>query len=407
MDKKKIKSLPDAPGVYMMRNGRKRIIYIGKAKSLRKRVSQYFRKKSVLDIKTAKMVGYIQNIDFITTATEDQALILEAMLIRKYRPYYNIELRDDKSFPFVMITKDRFPRVFIVRPKEKIDAFYFGPFTSANLLRNCLKQIRRIFSFCTCKNPKKSCLYSKIGLCPGADIKGKKLVSYKRNIKNLRLFLEGKNDKLLAGLNQQMLVASRKKDYETAIRIRDQIRSFSNLTQNKDITILEQLKKSLHLKKIPFRIEAFDISNTSGTFATGAMVSFLNGLYDKNNYRRFKIKSVSKIDDYAMLKEVLLRRYRRVIKQSLTLPDLIVVDGGKGQLACAKEVLEELKLDIDLISIAKKEEEIFTPIRNKAVVLPFDSSSLQFLRCVRDEVHRFAISYHKLLRKKGFLSEKK
>ncbi|MDP8259513.1 MAG: excinuclease ABC subunit UvrC [Candidatus Gygaella obscura] len=406
MDKKKIKSLPVCPGVYLMKDVKSQIIYIGKAKNLKKRVSQYFRKSSALDFKTAKMVERVRDFDFLVSPTEDQALILEARLIRQHRPYYNIELRDDKSFPFVMITKDRFPRVFIVRPKEKKEAFYYGPFTNVGLLRSVLKQIRRIFSFCTCKNPKTSCLYSKIGLCPGPDIKGKALAGYRRNINNLKLFLEGKNDKLFVSLNQQMLAASKRKNFESAAKIRDQIKSFSNLTQQKDITVLEHLKSVLGLKKIPFRIEAFDISNISGALATGGMVSFLNGLSDKANYRKFRIKSISTIDDYAMLKEVLLRRYRRVLSEALPLPDLIIIDGGKGQLSCAKKVMRELKLDIDLISLAKKEEEIFIPSKKNPIALPFSSDALQFLRRVRDEVHRFAIDYHRLLRKKNLINEK-
>jgi len=399
--KSKISVLPDSPGVYLMKDAAGEIIYIGKAKSLKKRVSQYFQNKNH-DFKTQKLVEKIRDFDVIYTPSEEDALILEASLVRKNQPYYNIELRDDTSFPFIKITKEEFPRLSIVRPKVKDNSFYYGPYTDATLLRKAFKDLRKIFPFCTCKAPSVSCLYRKINLCPASDENS--ITQYKKNIANIKLFLEGRRSDLMASLNKQMLDASSEHNFEEAARLRDKIEAFSSLAKGVEAKGVEELARVLRLVRTPNRIEAFDISNISGQQAVGSMVSFYNGLPDKNNYRRFRIKLVKGIDDYKMLGEVIFRRYRRLVNEKRSLPDLILVDGGKGQLRIAKMILDELNLKIPLMALAKQQEEIFTPNKIKSIKLPASSSALQLVRRVRDEAHRFAVKYHKLLRKKEFIN---
>ncbi len=404
--KQRVRSFPDMAGVYLMKDILGSIIYIGKAKSLRKRVSQYFQ-DSPKDYKTQRLVSRISDIEIIPTTNEEEALLLEARLIRKNMPHYNIDLRDDKSYPFIRITNEDFPRVNIVRPKADDNAFYYGPYTNVRLLRLALKSIRRIFHFCTCRNPHQSCLYKKINLCPGVYQSKQDRIRYKRDIQNLKLFLDGRYANLLNSLNKVMLSLSGEHRFEEAAALRDQIQAFSNLTKGQELKAIDELAKALKLSVIPKRIEAFDVSNIVGQQASAAMVSFLNGFADKDNYRRFRIKSFTGIDDYKMLQEVINRRYTRVLKEGIEYPDLILIDGGIGQLGAAKKVLDSLKLDIPVVSIAKKEEEIFVVGRKNPIRLSPSSPALLLLRRIRDEAHRFAIKYHHYLRKINLINNEK
>lgn len=399
--KEKVAGLPDTPGVYIFKDNAGKIIYIGKAKSLKKRVQSYFSR--YLASKTQAMVSRIADIEYKLCRTESLALILEASLIHEHKPAYNVSLRDDKSFPLVKITQEDFPAIYITRKKVSDGSRYFGPYTSAGLLRDALKIIRKYFPYRSSeKMAQEARMYSKIGLAPVPGETNKK--EYARTIENISLILEGKTDHLIKKLSEEMRLKSREQEFEEAARIRDQIEALSVMSEgtghySRKEELLD-LKNLLRLKKLPQRIEAFDISNIYGKEATGAMVSFYRGLADKDNYRRFRIKTVEAIDDYKMLAEVVKRRYAGSLKDELALPDLVLIDGGKSHLAVADKELAQLGLKISLVSIAKDRENIYTRKTLRPIKLDTDTPALNLIRRVRDEAHRFAVSYHHTLRRK-------
>jgi excinuclease ABC subunit C len=409
--KEKILGLPELPGVYIYKDARGKVIYIGKAKNLKKRVQSYFTR--YLDAKTQALVNRIYGIEHILTPTEFQAELLEASLVKEKQPQYNIDLKDDKSFPLVMITDEEFPLVAVVRQKEllkrKEKAFYYGPFQSAILLRQALKAARKVFGFRTCRNlPKKPCLYSRLLLCPGPCAGKVSREKYKAAIDNLKMFLNSQYDQLIGKLNRDMEIASRDHRYEEAAQLRDSINALGSIGRSRrnfsSTDELEDLQGLLGLKELPLRIEGFDISNISGKEATGAMVSFYKGMADKNNYRRFRIKTVSGTDDYAMMREVVERRYSRLKDEHKPMPDLILIDGGKQHLLAAQQELEKLKLDLPIMAIAKVEENVYIKGKAKPVSMTEDTPALNLIRRIRDEAHRFCRKYHHLLRKKKLLS---
>ncbi len=401
----KIKGLSVGSGVYLMKNSDDKIIYVGKAVSLRKRVQSYFRKTKHYS-KTDWLVSEVRDIDTIETQSEAEALILEASLIKEHHPKYNIDLRDDKSYPLIEITGDEFPRIFVDRPHERNKkSIYYGPYVDAKLIREALDILRRIFHFRTCHPfPHKECLDYHMGLCDAPCIGKISKEDYRKNIRNVRLILEGKKDTLYKTLKQEMETLVKEKRFEEAAKIRDQLQAIGALySGTKDVNYYkeaEQLQRAFGLSRMPERIEAFDISNIMGNQAVGSMVSFFNGKPDKNNYRRFRIKAVTGIDDFQMIAEVVRRRYSRLKNEGASFPDLILIDGGKGQLSSACEELAKLEVIIPIVSLAKREEEIFLPNRRIPVRLSGDSLGLKLLQRVRDEAHRFALSYHRLLRKK-------
>ncbi len=406
----KIKALPITSGVYIYKNIDGEIIYVGKAVNLRQRTQSYFR-KNTQNFKTDLLVKNIADVDIIQTASEAEALILEASLIKKHQPVYNIELKDDKSYPYIQITKEEFPLVQLVRlntRKEKVPADFFGPYVNPSLIREALSIIRKIFPFRTCVPfADKICLDYHIGLCPAPCEKKITAEEYKRNIRSVRLILEGKKDDLYRWLREEMERCAKEKYFEQAAKIRDQIRAIGALySGTKDINYYkeaEQIQRALGLPKAPERIECFDISNIMGNQSVGSMVSFLNGKPDKSNYRRFKIKTVTGIDDFQMMAEVVFRRYSRLQREARMYPDLILIDGGKGQLGAAVEALQKLSVVIPIASLAKREEEVFVPGKRNSIVLAKESLGLQLLQRVRDEAHRFAVSYHRTLRSKNSL----
>lgn len=413
----KISQAPLSSGVYLMKDAQGNILYVGKAISIRKRVQSYFRKTREKFSKTDLLVRHIRDIEFILTASEAEALLLEASLIKKYQPKYNVDLRDDKTYPLIQITKETFPLISVVRPSfkkgerppfPKKSPQYFGPYVDATLIREALNIIRKVFHFRSCDSlPKKVCLDYHLGLCDG-PCEGKiSVADYKKIIRHVSLILQGRKDELHLSLKKEMEEASRHQAYEQAAKIRDQIRAIGALySGTKDINYYkeaEQLKQVLNLSRLPERIEAFDISNIMGEQAVGSMVSFLNGKPDKSQYRRFRIRDVSGIDDFKMIGEIVRRRYRRLKEEGLPFPDLIIIDGGKGQLSSAYKELQDLGVQIPLISIAKKQEQIFLPQKRFPVVFRLDSLGLQLIQRVRDEAHRFAISYHRTLRSKNVL----
>jgi excinuclease ABC subunit C len=405
--KNKAALAPAAPGVYLMSDAKGAVIYVGKAKSLRKRLSSYFR--GDLSDKTKALMARVADIRYRNTATETMALLLEASLVHDLQPRYNVLLRDDKSFPYLCITQEEFPRIYLTRSKGQPGSL-LGPYTNAKLLKAALRAVRRSFPFRSCPVlPAKPCIYYKIRLCPAPC--GRKITpeEYAETIKNIALVLQGKINPLIRKLEFSMQEKSKKLDFEAAALIRDQLDSLavlakSHYTSGGGYSQAEDMLKSLlGLKKTPRRIEGFDISNISGRQAVGSMVSFIDGRPDKNNYRRFRIRSVQGPDDYSMLAEVVRRRYSRLLKEQAQLPDLILIDGGKGHLLTAQRQLKGLGLFIPLISIAKKEENIYIVGRGNAIKFGSDTAALNLIRRIRDEAHRFAVSYHHILRRKKLI----
>jgi excinuclease ABC subunit C len=396
---------PDKTGVYLMRDSFGKVIYIGKAKSLKKRLLTYLGRD--LSLKTQAMLSKVCKVDFKLCANESMALLLEAGLVHKYKPKYNIALRDDKSFPVVRITNECFPSVQITRKRVNDGSLYFGPYTNSKLLKEAMKTIRKNFPyFASNHNSKEARFDQSIGLAPSKDMPRRE---YLRRINIISLILQGRLEDLLKKISKEMQKRSDKMDFEEAAKLRDQIAALRVINSNNVTGVdfrfkgLEALKRILKLKRLPLRIEAFDVSNISGKEASGSMVSFYSGRPDKTNYRRFRIKGVSGVNDYLMLREVVRRRYLRLLKYSIPLPDLIIIDGGKGHLQSAQRELELLGLDIPMLSIAKERENVYIKGRRRYIRLNRYPFALNLIRRIRDEAHRFAIAYHHLLRRKAVI----
>jgi len=541
--KEQLKTLSDRPGVYIFKDKLGKIIYVGKASSLRIRVRSYFSSSARLSSKLERLVDSINDLEAIVTNSEYEALILENNLIKKYRPDYNVLLKDDKTFPYLKIDlKNDWPTVRITRRFHKDGDRYFGPFISAYSLRQTMKLIRKIFPFRSCNRiitgkDARPCIEYHIKSCLGPCIGAVSREEYNDIIKQVILFLEGKQEQLIQALRNRMEEASQQLQYEKAALLRDQIQAIENVVENQRIAVtvrgdedaialaqtkdlayveiffirnnkligrdyallngirdeepgqimtsfvkqyysstsaipplillqfpidesdvisrwlshqtgasvklrvpqrgikkqliniveenarqglalyqakqskliesalvLEELKDRLGLRRMPLRIEGYDISNIRGNQAVGSMAVFSKGLSKRADYRRFRIKTVSGIDDYAMIQEILRRRFKRSIaaddKWSAT-PDLVLIDGGKGHLNAAVETLEELGLgSIPATSLAKENEDVFVPGRSQPLNIPRTSAALHLLQRVRDEAHRFAIGYHHKLRQK-------
>ncbi len=408
---KKINKLPDKPGVYLFKDKNRKILYVGKAANLRERIKSHFQKTS--DMLISKMIDKVKNIDHIVTNSEIEALLLESELIKRYKPRYNEKWKDEKNFLYIKINfQDDFPRIFYVRRPLDDRSLYFGPFVDTSSLKNSLKILRKIFPFRTCRKlPKKTCLQYHIKKCPAPCIKEISSQEYKKIIKQIILFFKGKHKKLISDVKKQMQIAAKSQQFEKAALLRDRVYNLDHLGKMivfgkmealdiKSEKTLLQLKDKLSLKKIPFRIECYDISNIAGKEASGSMVVFIGGLPAKHEYRRFKIKEVSQINDYAMIEEVLLRRFKKIKKvKEKILPDLVIIDGGRGQLSSVNKVLKKYSLGIPAIGLAKKNEEIYK-VKNqkyKKIILNKDSQALHLVQRIRDEAHRFAIIYHRQL----------
>ena len=406
-----IKGIPLSCGVYIFKTDKGKVIYIGKALSLKKRITSHFSSSS---FKRDIFLRLVDRIEFIVTDTEEQALILEASLIKEKKPKYNVSLRDDKSYPYVEITNEEFPRIFISRPKtkelkkDKTKSILFGPYTETKVLKSALKLIRQVFPYRSCrKMPKKPCLFFHLKLCPAPCIKNISAAQYAQTIKNISKVLGGQRKSLMQTLDKRMNSCSQGMNFEEAAKLRDQIMAVYNLYWGKRGTNeLVSLKQVLGLSGIPLVIEAMDISSLGVKLATGSVVVFRNGIPDKNSYRRFKIKTVKRIDDYAMIAEVVKRRYQRLLNENKKLPDLIIIDGGKGHVQTAKEQLDELNISTPVIGIAKRNEEIWFADRSKPLVIAKDRPCLHLVQRIRDEAHRFAKKYHKLLRSKRITERK-
>lgn len=413
--KAKIASLPKSPGIYKFYDKDDNLIYIGKSISIKDRVSSYFTTKNP-GPKTSLMLKKIADIKYIKVFSGFEALLLEAELIKKNQPFFNSTAKDDKSPLYIKITKDKIPQVISQRQKVDKKAFVKGPFPSAKTTREILRIIRRIFPYCHHKNPKKPCLYVHLGLCSYPYKSQKSRLFYLKNIAKIKKLLSGKNQSLMRELKLEMSRAAKQMRFEEANIKKKQIEKLQYITASYRspqeflenpalvddfiITRLKDLKDALGLKKTPKRIECYDISNISGKSAAGSMAVFENGQSAKNQYRRFKIKFTNTPNDYQMLKEVLTRRF----KNNWPNPDLIIIDGGRGQLNIAQTVLSQYNLQIPLVSLAKRHEEIYTPQKPNPISLSYRSPARQLVQAIRDEAHRFAVNYHRLLRSKTLLA---
>lgn len=419
----KLELLPERPGVYLMKDEAGEIIYVGKAVILKNRVRQYFQQKHQDAPKVRAMVERIRDFEIIITGSEVEALILECNLIKKYRPRYNISLKDDKMYPYLKVTvQEQFPRVYITRKLLPDGARYFGPYTDAGALHDCLRLLRKMFHFRNCRNMKKgkSCLEYHIKGCLAPCIGQADEAEYKDMIHRVCLFLEGRTKDVEAELKSRMQEAADNLEFEKAARLRDQLQAVGKLAEmqrgirhgRRDEGInrlqrvydqtegaVEELGTYLGLKHPPYRMECFDISHMQGSETVASMVVFEGGTAKKSDYRRFKIRSAEgKPDDFKSMREVTARRYGDAEAE---LPDLIVIDGGKGQLSSALEIIRGAgHYEVPVVGLAKREEEIFREGESEPVILPRDSQALFLIQRIRDEAHRFAITYHRRLRGK-------
>ena len=424
LNKGKITKLPKDAGVYAFKKGRE-ILYIGKAVNIKERIKQH---KELLGLATK--VGYIE------TDSEIEALILEANLIKKYQPKYNIVWRDDKNYFYVGITKEDFPRVFITHQTKPTSnskfqiSNFLGPFVEGTALKRTLTYLRKVFPYYTAKkHPRGSCLWCSLKLCPGPNpVKSE----YQKNIKNLISVLEGSSKNVLNNLKRGINQFSALQEYEKAAKIRDKITALEKVISHARVFEGEEskfssspfaiareseietpknwekthkiLQKILKTEKEISRIEAYDVSNIQGKEATGSMVTFIKGFPDKNFYRRFRIKIQGKPNDVAMIKEVLSRRFKHT---EWPYPDLILIDGGKPQLnivkqQCARPGLAQIKG----VALAKKENKLFIEGRKKPILLKsLPREIFNLILQLRDEAHRFAIAYHRKLRTKSLLKK--
>jgi excinuclease ABC subunit C len=545
MVKEKLKNLPKKPGVYLFRDKQSKVLYVGKAKNLRNRVRSYFQESRLLDPRLRVMLKKTTDFDFIVTDSEVEALILESNLIKENKPRYNVNLKDDKSYPYIRITAEDYPQIFPTRNIIRDGSVYFGPYTNVKDMRDALTTLKRIFVIRSCKfnlnettNKNKTvalCLDYYIKKCKGPCQGLQTKDDYTHMIKRVREFLQGKTAQLSEELKKEMLIQANDQNYEDAARVRDKIEALEKYRNSQKIVIpdlndsdffamatedddacavifkiregkvinrvhyylssvlhkdskeileyfvnqyytrtdeiprklflmedidhkeilkqwlnsrlghsvgiqipksgekkklmemckknarylldelklqkmkakdfvphvLRSLQRDLRMSTPPRYIECFDISNIQGSDPVASMVCFIDGRPKKSEYRKYSIKSITSPDDFAMMREVVFRRYSRLLREKRDLPDLIVIDGGKGQLSSALSVLKELKIrDQSIIGLAKKFEEIFLPGISAAQMLPRSSSSLRLLQQIRDEAHRFAIIFHRKRRKK-------
>lgn len=509
-----LSKIPSNPGCYLHKDKNGKIIYVGKAKNLKKRVSSYFKVHE--DAKTNALVSHIAKTDFIVTDSEVEALILENNLIKKNKPKYNIDLKDSKRYAFIQVTNEEFPRLLVARKRVRGEGRFYGPFVSGMSRDYVLEALKKIFKIRTCnKLPKRKCMRYDIGLCSAPCINKISRKDYLESVAGAEMVLRGKTSLLVRTLTSKMREFSGRQDFERALAVRNQIRAIKDLSERqkmerrqdfdediinwvvhdgkvhlllfnsrkgilenkqdfefdfkdgfleeflvryygeneiprevvlpervglgvkeyleklskhkvvisvpekgdkaklldlvkKNIEIVlfgdsrrvEDLRDKLKLNELPSVMECFDISHLSGTSTVASMVQFRNGVPDKSNYRRYKIRSVVGVDDFASMEEVIRRRYSKLKREELPLPNLVIVDGGKGQLSSAISILEELDLRLPIISLAKREEEVFVPGKSEPIVLSKKSDALKLLQAIRNEAHRFAISYNRLLRVK-------
>lgn len=412
----KLKALPTTPGVYFHKNAKGEIIYIGKAANLRSRVKQYFQKSRVRDPKTDALVAEIVDTDWTELETELDALFVEAEMVRRYMPQYNILLRDDKSFVYVRINmKDSHPTVMTTRRPLDDGAEYFGPYLSAFSISRALKYLRRAFPYSThppTNIPKRACLQVQLGLCPGLEVGVTSIEDYRKNLKQLIRYLKGGRKSLINDLEKAMKAYSKTSEFEKAAEARNRLFALKSLDKQiifgdreyLDISKDKGLMRLGEILKIgaPRRIEGFDISHMQGTDNAASMVVFVNGVPDKAQYRKFKMRRPGN-DDFAHMNEAITRRLSPKNVKLWGLPQLFLIDGGKGQVSAAGAAMKAAGFDIPMIGLAKRYEEIILPGNEfktpEIIVLPKNDDALMLLQRIRDESHRFAVSYHSVLKR--------
>lgn len=432
----KLKNLPSQPGIYFHKDAAGEIIYVGKAASLRNRVRQYFQASRRRDPKTEALIAEIVDTDWITVETELDALFVEAEMVRRYMPRYNILLRDDKSSSYVRISYgDPHPTVSITRRPLDDKAKYFGPYFNGGEVRRALKYLRRVFPYSTHIGvaPKRVCLQYHLGLCPGIEEDKTSLNDYRANLRKLMQYLRGERAQVIERMERDMERAAKKQDFEKAAEIRNQFFALKALSKQivfsdkefLDISKdrgLQGLTDLLGLKQVPRRIEGYDISHMQGTDNVASMVVFANGIPDKASYRKFKMRLPGN-NDFGHMEEAITRRCSEKNQKAWGLPDLFLIDGGKGQLAAATKARDAMGVRRPMIGLAKREEEIVVQLEKSqlhvsqlelhkhnaivresedflVILLPRNSDIVKLLQRVRDESHRFAVSYHSVLKGK-------
>jgi excinuclease ABC subunit C len=422
---------PAAPGVYLFQDQAGRVIYIGKASNLRSRAGSYFLQAAAEDRRTSQLVLEAYDVDFLEAESEVEALLHEARLIKDIQPKFNRDLRDDKTFPYLQITThEDFPRVEVTREPRTSGAKLYGPFASAGSLRGAIQILQRVFKFRTCPLDIEAddqrwrwfrpCLLASINQCTAPCNLRISKEEYRKDIQRLKLFLEGNRKQLFAEMRGDMLAAAKELKFEKAARLRDELEMLESLRDRGEIDKHEQpevfyidpnkgltgLQKILKLDQKPRNIEGVDIAHLGGNETVASLVQFLDGLPFKPGYRRFRIRDVEGIDDYASIREVVTRRFRKLRDDGDVFPDILLIDGGIGQLRKGLEAFELLGIKPPTVmSIAKQEELLYVAGRDEPLRLSRRSYSLRLLQYVRDEAHRFAQHYHHLLRRKRQIGE--
>jgi excinuclease ABC subunit C len=424
--KEKVSEFPTEPGIYLWKDSKDRVLYIGKAKNIRSRVRSYF--GGTDDPSKKEMMRKVADVEYIETESEVDALLLENRLIKDIQPKYNVALKDSKSFLCIAIEKGvDYPRVFLTRDLT-LKATFVGPFMDARGLRRSMKILQKVFRFRTCTQEidaedrkrrfQRPCLLFNLKFCTGpCGLKISKK-NYRENTRNMKRFLNGKKSRLLRDLEKKMQAASDTRRYETAAFYRDQIHAIKSLAkyskygdfaEQESFYIdptggLRELKKIFRMKNEPRLIDGLDIATIHGSESVGSIVTFVDAQPFKSGYRRYRIREVEGVDDYAMMREVVGRRFSRILSGEESMPDILLIDGGKGHLGAVKGVLSSIKLPKKerplLLGLAKREELIYAEGHGEPIKLPKRSDALRVLMYVRDEAHRFAQHYHHLLRKK-------
>ncbi|WP_390457531.1 excinuclease ABC subunit UvrC [Planctomicrobium piriforme] len=427
----KVRKFPAAPGVYLMKDKQARVIYVGKAVNLRSRAGSYFLAAAAIDRRTCDLVPEIADVDFIQTDSEVDAVLLEARLIKDIQPRFNSELKDDKTFPYLQIfTHEDFPRIEFTRKPRTKGVKLYGPFPSAKKLRGTIGVLQKIFKFRTCgldiaEDEEKwrwfrPCLLASINQCTAPCNLRISKEEYRNEIRRLRLFLDGKKETLLKELKEEMQQAAAERKFEKAARLRDEIKALESLSLRGNLAEhaqpevfyidprkgLKGLKKIFNLPAVPRVIEGVDIAHLQGGETVASLVQFIDGLPFKHGYKRYKIRTVEGVDDFASMREVVSRRLRRLSQSGEAFPDVLLIDGGKGQLSAALEAMRAIDVQPPFtISLAKREEEVYVPGEDEPRRLGRHSYALRLLQYVRDEAHRFAQAYHHTLRKKSTFGE--
>lgn len=416
-----VKGFPDKPGVYMMRDEKGEIIYIGKAKSLKKRVSSYFRHDHFASPRLKKLVETIRDISTMRTESEIEALLLENRLIKQYQPFFNVDLKMNERYAYIKITAEKYPRILVTRVKIDDGARYIGPYVRVQEVRGLLRLVERYLPLRSCggEEPKapggRPCMKHSLGRCLAPCCHLCTENEYRDRAADVALLLQGHGSELIERLRKRMDKAANELRFEEAARIRDTVRAIWRVSRQQhtmpDIPsgeenffeVLRGMQKAFDLPILPWRIDGFDISHSAGNYTVGVAVVFEQGYPNPSLYRKFNIKTVEGIDDFRSMRETLTRRYKRCLEGQEPLPQLILIDGGPVQLEFAIQALDELEIhNIPIISLAKEFEEVYLPNQKEPIRLDHTDPVLRLLQHVRDESHRFAITSHRIRRGKSF-----